>query len=299
MEIGVVGGGAIGLLTAGYLSEKFPVTLYVRRLEQKRLLEMHGLSIVGYRETINRLSIQLSATPWREDVVIIAVKQPDLPMLMAEHNKAQVPDQALLFLQNGASHIELLDKLDYPHLFIGIVEHGVYKQSDHSVVLRGMGEIKVGIYKGNADRLAPLLNLITFPFKLADDWQSNLSDKLMVNAIINPLTALYRVPNGALVSNPFYYQIMRKVFKEVTLVLETPDPDVAFEHVTSVCRNTASNRSSMLQDIEKGNKTEIDAILGELLKKGRMKAVCLPLLSFLYQSIKAQEIDRREVGEDD
>jgi 2-dehydropantoate 2-reductase len=289
LRIGVVGGGAIGLITAGYLSEYFPVTLYVRRSAQKELLQREGLDIINGPGSITNLTVKTSRNVWDEDLIVLAVKQPDIPSLLQDHSKPARPRQALLFLQNGASHLDYLDQLDYEHMFIGIVEHGAWKKSDNTVVQRGFGQIKLGVVRGDRSVISPLLSIKAFPFTIVTNWRLALDEKLLINSVVNPLTGLYRVPNGRLVSNPHYFKIMKMVFREVMTVLDFEDTDKEWNHLLQVCQNTKENRSSMLQDIEAKKITELDAILGVIRKRAELKNTPVPVIQFLYESIKGIE----------
>jgi len=292
LRIGVVGGGAIGLLSAGYLSKVFPVTLYVRRKEQKNALLEKGLTIENGPKHIRDISIKLSGETWTEEVMILSVKQPDLPDVLKEHSEAAIPGQSLVFLQNGASHLDFIDHLNYDHLFVGLVEHGALKSSDTTVVHKGKGQIKIGGVRGDKRIIEPLVSNRAFPMTFVDDWQRALDEKLLINAVINPLTSIYKVKNGALTANPHYLKIARTVFEEALTVLDFDDKEARWEHVLQVCQNTSENRSSMLQDIEAGRLTEVDAILGILLSRAKKKSIHLPVIQFLYESIKGLESTR-------
>ncbi|WP_027726144.1 2-dehydropantoate 2-reductase [Tuberibacillus calidus] len=289
MRIGIVGGGAIGLLVYGYLSQIFPTTIYVRRPEQRDKLLKEGLTVANGPGFIRDVHVALSESAWDEDLIILAVKQPDLPTLLAAHPKAAVSDQTLLFLQNGAGHLDLLEDLHYEHLFIGLVEHGAEKTSDTTVIHKGVGTIKIALIKGDRQRVAPLLANEAFPMTFVSDWRKALDEKLLVNAIINPLTALYGIRNGELLSNVHFKRAMRTVFDEIMPFLTLPNPSKAWEHVVGVCQKTSENHSSMLQDLEAGRMTEVGAILGPILKRAEARSVHLPVVRFLYESIKAKE----------
>lgn len=293
MRIGVVGGGAIGLLTAGYLSLHFPVTLYVRRDEQKSRLLSEGLTIEEGLGHLTNFNIKKSSQDWTEELIILTVKQPDLPGLLKNHPKAETPGQSLLFLQNGAAHLSQLESLDYENIFIGFVEHGAWKKSDTTVVQRGLGQIKVGMVHGNIKTIEPLLTNTAFPFSIIPNWERALDEKLLINSVINPLTSLYRVTNGELYRNPHYFQAMKGVFQEAVTVLNLEDHNKEWDRLLQVCRNTWANRSSMLQDIEAGQKTEIEAILGVIIKRAEEQALNVPIIHFLYESIKGMEEKKR------
>lgn len=302
MKVAIIGGGAIGMLVSAYLNKAsiHPV-IYTRRSEQAQALNEKGLELIKYGATT---TCQVKAIPFSDglmehpDVIFVTVKQYDLDPVLdyLNKNKLQIP---VVFLQNGMSHTLVLSNLYSESIYLGIVEHGVLKQSDNSIIHTGEGRIKIAQYsgcQGKVEDLSDQLNSIGFPIMMTTDWYETLARKLVVNAVINPLTALYGVRNGSLLENNFYFINMRLIFLEVVQALALPEIDSLWEDVISICRNTGNNYSSMYKDVENGRKTEIQSILGYLIEEGEKRMVQLPMVKFLYNSIKGMEAKGKEEG---
>jgi 2-dehydropantoate 2-reductase len=75
------------------------------------------------------------------------------------------------------------------------------------------------------------------------------------------------------------------------LHLPYPDPVMAVE---TIARRTAANRSSMLQDVQRGAPTEIDAICGAIVSAGEQTGVPTPVNRTLWQLVKALEKNSEE-----
>ncbi len=108
----------------------------------------------------------------------------------------------------------------------------------------------------------------------APQWQ-----KLVANAVINPLTALYDVPNGQIVDDPVLRQRAIRLCNEVDVVLLAMDPDwpgKSLDNVLAVARATAGNTSSMRADRQRGATTEIDAINGWIVKQAKRLGLEVP-----------------------
>ena len=116
-----------------------------------------------------------------------------------------------------------------------------------------------------------------------------LLKKLVVNAVINPLTAILRVKNGELITNPHYYLLVQLLFKEIEQSLQLQNSKGHFENVIAVCEKTAKNHSSMLRDLEENRPTEVDAILGYILEKAAEREIDTPMISSFYHAIKGKE----------
>ena len=119
--------------------------------------------------------------------------------------------------------------------------------------------------------------------------RSTLLAKLAINAVINPLTAIHRVTNGALLTAPLAEDTER-LTREVQALLRAGGADQIAEalpaRVTEVCSQTAKNHSSMRVDVERGRPTEIEAIAGWLLSEWVDEPPPSPFLRHLYQTIR-------------
>lgn len=139
--------------------------------------------------------------------------------------------------------------------------------------------------------LAALLRRAGIPVTVESDLDRLLWGKLVVNAAINPLTALLRVTNGALLrlepARRLYTALAREgeaVARAAGVTLPYPD---ATAEVERVLRQTAANRSSMLQDILRGAPTEIEAINGALLHHAARTGIPAPINAAVYRLMKA------------
>jgi len=146
------------------------------------------------------------------------------------------------------------------------------------------------IYGPRTGEFTALLQEAGFEVLTTSNLDSLLWGKLVINAAINPLTAIFRIPNGALLERPDTRQKMIAAAREAAAVATTlgirlpyTDPITTVE---AVAGRTAANRSSMLQDVERGAPTEIDAINGAVVKAGKQVGVATPINLALWQLVK-------------
>jgi 2-dehydropantoate 2-reductase len=299
MKIGIIGGGAIGLFYAYHLSKVFDVTIYVKREYQLNQLKHEGISVHSQEAmtTITNLEVKLWYEEIKptEEVLIVAVKQYALKHVMPVLEQSR-ENQTILFLQNGMAHIELIKHIKHARVLLGVIEHGVKKLNDTSVSWTGVGMTKIADYdisKKASDSYFIMKwkdNLDTgFRVELSPDFHNMMTEKLLVNAIINPLTALYRVKNGELLANSFYQETMRIVFDEISFLISDKMHDGMWNHITNICKRTAGNWSSMEQDVREGRQTEIDAISGYIIKMAAKQGKEVPVTEFIYQAVKGLE----------
>jgi len=139
--------------------------------------------------------------------------------------------------------------------------------------------------------LEEMLRVARFNVNVVEDAQSLVWGKLVVNAAINPLTALLQVKNGELIENIPAHTLMGKLAREAALVAEAlgvtlpfPGPERAAEEVV---QRTAENTSSMLQDILRGAQTEVDVINGAIVCFGEKNNVPTPVNRVMWSLVKA------------
>ncbi|MGF2615547.1 2-dehydropantoate 2-reductase [Rossellomorea vietnamensis] len=296
MKVGVIGGGSIGLLFAAYLGKIFEVTLYVKRQEQEDTLNQKGITL---REGGTSTSTHIKASNELEDLgvqdlIIIAVKQYHLEDLYEALTNIP-PGIPLLFLQNGIGHLKILEVLPHEHIYVGTVEHGSLKESDHVVAHKGKGKTNTAVYRGNIDLLKELSrNSRDFPLEVQQDYEVMLLEKLAVNAVINPLTAVLGVKNGRLFEIAEYEALAKEVFNEIILLYPKLKGVLGFEEIKAIAYRTRENTSSMLADIKAKRRTEVEAILGAVIEEADHSRTPLSVIPVLYQMVKGMDHDRRK-----
>lgn len=284
MRIGIIGGGSIGLLLGGFLGTNHEVTMYVRRSAQFEALHSTGIHIMDQYTTPVRVSFihQLQ----KEDVIIVCVKQPHINVVLhtIRTSNHHIP---LLFLQNGMGHLQFLEHLSNP-LYVGVVEHGAVRMSDTTVFHTGKGKLRVAPYKGDMAQLRTLVKKLhspNFPIDFSLDWKELLTYKLIINAVINPLTAIFDVKNKAVIENPSIRFLAKALCKEACSVFSLNESD-QWKRIETIAKRTGNNTSSMLEDIKQNRKTENEAISLYLLNNSQEE---LPYTNFVYYSVLALE----------
>ncbi len=296
MKVAVVGAGSIGLLITYYLAQKGVDPLLITRREgQAQQVNQYGIHMIDHNGEKDVVYVQAAPIDKviaheQVDIVLLAVKSYQLKDVLEEVRKLHA--HSLVFLQNGMGHVDVFEQLDVGDIAVAVIEHGAFRQNDYTVVHTGVGQMRWS-YVRNAstcvEQLATIAAAKHFPVKKEGNWRIMLETKLIVNTCINPLTAIFNVKNGELIKNRHYTAMMRAVFEETVSILGKTECDTLWELVSSVCKKTAENRSSMLVDIEKRHETEIESILGYLLKKGKEERKKTELLHFLYHGVKARE----------
>lgn len=296
MKVGVIGGGAIGLLFAANLGKKHDVTLFVKSPEQQDSINSTGI-ILRHPHTYETVMIK-AVTDYEylstNDLIIIAVKQYHLSALHETLNNIPV-DTPLLFLQNGIGHLALLEKLPHLHLYVGTVEHGALRLAKNEVSHKGKGKTNVAIYRGSGQVLERLSQeSIDFPVRVQPEYEIMLFEKLAVNAVINPLTAVLGVRNGRLIDNEEFKSLAESVFDDITRLYPRFSHVIDFKEIVTIAYNTRENTSSMLADLQAKRQTEIEAILGVMVDEAKRQNISLSIISTLYKMVKGLDKEGRK-----
>jgi 2-dehydropantoate 2-reductase len=125
------------------------------------------------------------------------------------------------------------------------------------------------------------------------DLASALWGKLVVNVGLNAVGALAHVRNGGIMESASLRQVMGAAVREAVQValargIALPQSDMA-AHAEGICRHTADNMNSMLQDVLRKRRTEVEAINGAVVREGPAVGVPTPVNQALLWLVKGIE----------
>lgn len=149
------------------------------------------------------------------------------------------------------------------------------------------------VHRKTEIKLQSALNAAGFESYLSNQMERYIWNKLLINAIINPLTAIHRIKNGQLTESPFLLRKMTELYEEGVGLARAMEVNVAedlWQQLLLVCQRTAGNSSSMLQDVLQGRQTEIEWINGSLIRMALQLGMSLPCHEALYDRVKLMEL---------
>lgn len=326
MIIDIIGGGSLGLLMAGRLIQSgSEVRLWCRGVEQCQLLSQSGLT-VSYEDETKTFSIpgdrfvagpiwNFAATYLSEPShwIFITVKQDalhnDLPKFLSELRETQTH---IVCFQNGYGHMDMLSKLlPNSKLYVAVTTEAAKRKSLIEVIHAGVGGVWIGewnngshrngqLYEINMDLkanyLIDALTLAGFSAFLSKEVDTMIYRKLLINAVINPLTAIWRISNGELLASDHRMQLMKELYDEAIAVYDACGvvyEDDIWDNILEVCRNTSGNTSSMLADVLASKTTEIRWINGSLVEMAEQSGMEVPLHRWVCQLIEGMISEER------
>jgi 2-dehydropantoate 2-reductase len=294
-DILLVGTGALATLFAARLGEAgHSVHMLGTWKQGLQALREKGASIVDANG--NEHTYQVHATNDPREVsgakyAIVLVKSWQTERAACQLKESLADDGIAVTLQNGLGNKETLTRdLGTDRVSQGVTTTGATLLGPGLV--RTGGEGIISIEQNQA--LGPLeaaLRSSNFNLQIVDDALSLIWGKLVINAAINPLTALLRVPNGELLARPIVRKMMASLARETAEVAAAEHVHLPFSNPVSaaedVARKTAKNHSSMFQDVRRGAPTEIDAICGAVTKRAEFHGIDTPFNRTCWRLVRA------------
>jgi len=285
----------MGSFFGGLLSTRHDVLL-IGRKEHVDAVNAHGLRIAGktVRLAKPRAGTRIPGTA-NPDLVIVSTKSYDTAAAMERMRRFR-GTAVFLTLQNGLDNPDVIARTA-SRVVAGTTAHGVTFVGPGEIRHAGVGDTMIGAWQGVRDadvvRIRDVLEDAGIPTRIARNIRSELWAKLVVNASINPLAALAGVPNGRLVQDPGLRRLLEDVCRETAAIARAAgvrvDEEDLVRRTLLVARRTAANRASMLQDLDRGRRTEIDAISGAALRAADRVGVDAPLNRALFALVTARE----------
>lgn len=289
----IVGSGAMACWFGARLSPYVDVIILAGWPQAVEALRSTGIELdLGGSPT--RFQVKVATDPEElphAPAALVLVKAWQTGRAAAQVAAFLADDGVALTLQNGLGNLETLQAALGPdRAALGVTTYGATLLAPGRVRPAGDGVVQLG----NHPRLQPLIDV----FRQADLEVEQVEDvvglawgKLAVNAGINPVTALLRVPNGRVLDLEDARQILQAAVREVASVAEAAEIQLPYqdpvETALTVARRTKDNRSSMLQDLDRGAPTEIDAISGAVVAKAAELGRSAPVNETLWRLVRS------------
>jgi len=302
MKIAIIGPGALGCLIAGLLKQKTKEEIWLLDNDHERAqkIQKEGISIEGMN-THTAISINVTAdakTIGECDLAVFCVKSYSTEDACKAIKEVVSDKTYVLTLQNGIGNVQVLnDHFGRERVIAGITNHGATLIDVGRVRHAGKGDTIIGNEGGRVlgfiRDTANLLSKAGFETKVSKDIDSVIWSKLVINVGINALTAVTRLNNGRLVEYDTSREVLRLAVQEAVKVVKRKRIKLAYDDpiqkVESVCKATAANVSSMLQDVLNKKRTEIDFINGAIVRQAKSFGIATPVNDALTNLVKTIE----------
>ncbi|MEX1669013.1 2-dehydropantoate 2-reductase [Zhongshania guokunii] len=315
LRIGIVGAGSIGCYIGGALQMGGAEVCFLGRERMASELAEHGLHISDFRGM--KYSLPASAlhfhTEFRSlpelDFIIVTVKSGDTAAIAEQLAVVGTGGATIISLQNGVANAALLSQAMPSALVLsGMIAFNVLQ--------RGEGRFHAGTDGAVIVQAAPRLDKIGTalvasgtPFETHRDMRSVLWSKLLLN-LNNPINALSNLPLKTELSQRAYRRCLALLQREALAAITAADipvqrltavpasmlpyilnlPDFLFTRLAQpMLAMDPLARSSMWEDLERGRKTEVEWLNGEVISLAREHGLNAPVNSRLKALVHAAE----------
>lgn len=286
----IFGTGAVACLLGGRLARdpRNRVTLAGTWSDALERITRDGIEVTepGTAWTSHPAAVPVVGLLPVHDVALVLVKTWQTASV-ALHVARECDTQTPVFtLQNGLGSAQILSRALGREVGVGVARLGALLVGPGRVRSTGAGD--VALAGQGAEDLAIVLTTSGTPAREVSDVDVHVWRKLVGNVAVNALTALHRVPNGALLERAELRADFEAAAREAGAVARARGIDIGAEPVAlarALVAATAANRSSMLQDVERGAPTEVDAINGAISNAGRELGVPTPVNDALWHAV--------------
>ncbi|HVO28037.1 MAG TPA: ketopantoate reductase family protein [Candidatus Margulisiibacteriota bacterium] len=305
----VAGAGALGLVFGALLRRAGHVVTLLGRAVHTDAVVTGGVHVEGlwgeHVATGFELATDATQLHDRFDAVLVTVKSYDTRAVGAAVAPFLAPDGVLISLQNGLGNVEALSAAaGASHVLAGRVIFGAEVVAAGRVRVTVYADpVLIGVWRRHEHPLdaaakawAERFAAAGIPSAYSDDIEAALWGKVLYNAALNPLGALLGVHYGALGEDANTRAVMDAVIDEafcVAVAEHVALPWASAAHYRALfydrlLPSTFRHRPSMLQDLERGHRTEIEAINGEVWKRGTSHGLRTPANELLTRLILAR-----------
>ena len=289
MKVQIMGAGALGCLFGYFIQKAGYNVIFVARGRQYEALK-NKLKVSGLIN--DEIKVNVKDKPEDADITFVTVKAYDTENVAKLLRKVNCG--IVCSLQNGIGNEEVLQKY-LRNVLGGITTYASNLIEYGHIEFAGEGITYIGSLDGEITEDVLTVVEVLKSSKMNAEAVNNIREKIwlkaVINSVINPITALCKVRNGKIIEIPELWKIAEELAKEGENVMKALGFNIKnlIEEVKKVILATRNNKSSMLQDIERGKRTEIDFINGAIVKVAEQLGIDVPYNRMMWLLIKGQE----------
>lgn len=302
MRILFLGAGAVGGYFGGRLMERgADVTYLVRPRRQAELME-NGLVVDSPHGNIRLPAQTIKAARPGYDLVVVACKAFDLDGAIEAIAPAVGEGTVVMPLLNGLNHIDRLDAAFGPARVMGGLCH-IPITMEPGGTIRHLNPIHKFVFGARQPSQQPTVDALAKAFEGTKvDWRTSgsimldLWEKFFFLATLAGGTCTMRAAIGSIVSQPGGEAFMTGLFEECRAVATAegyaPRDEIVAEYRAQITDKSSTVTASMYRDVARGNRTEAEHILGDIIRRGGNHGIEMPLMSLALLHLRAYEAER-------
>ncbi len=305
----IMGAGSIGSVVGGFLAKAGHDVTLVGRQSHMAAIHSGGLHIEGIWGEHHVTGLRTATTCEQLhgqtfDLIILSVKSYDTAQAIAEAAPLLAPDGLVISFQNGLDNVETIAARVGPERTLGgmVIFGARVDKPGHVTVTVYANEVHIGSHTGGVNRsrveeVAALINASGVPTLATDKIERHIWGKMLYNCALNPLSAILNVSYGELAAEPDTREIMNRVVEEIFAVANARGTKLFWSKPEEFLKvfydvlipPTSAHYASMLEDLKRGGRTEIEALNGAIVRYGSEANVECPVNDVLSNLIRVME----------
>jgi 2-dehydropantoate 2-reductase len=297
-NISIIGAGAMGAVYAGMLYDMDPCCIsFVARGDRMDRLRREGLTVNGKFYNIPVISPEEQTTP--ADLIIVAVKNQNLDDAIRDMRNCVGPETTIISVMNGIDSEERIGAVYGMDKVLYSVSLGIDAlRETNRVTYTSQGKLFFGEATNpypaqRVKRVQELFGRTSIVYETPPDMMHVLWWKFMINTGINQTSAILRAPYGVFQTSKEARDLMVSAMREVIGIAQKAGVNLSEEDIRGfdpiLARLNPQGKTSMLQDVEAGRKTEVEMFSGRMIALGRQYDIPVPVNQMLFDKIKAIE----------
>ena len=293
MQVAVIGAGAVGCYYGGLLLRAGHDVTFIGRRTHVDAINAHGLlldtqSFKGHLPAKAATDTAALASP---DLVLFCVKSADTEEAGRSLAGRLRPETSILSLQNGVDNPQRLRGVTGHPVIPAVVYVGSEMAGPGHVRHHGGGDLAIGASPAS-EALAQTLDAAGIRTTIADDIETTLWSKLVINCAFNALSAVAGISYGPMLEVEGTRDVVASAVQEAVTVARASGvsmPDDLLERILKIPAAMPNQMSSTAQDLARGKPSEIDFLNGYVVRKGAELGIPTPTNHALQVMVKLVE----------
>lgn len=300
MQVAVIGAGAVGCYYGGLLLKAGHDVTFIGRQPHVDAINAHGLllDMQGFKARLPARAATDTTTLAAPDLVMVCVKSADTESAGRSLSGHLRPDTSILSLQNGVDNAQRLGAVIGHFVIPAVVYVGTGMAGPGHVKHHGGGGLAIGASPASG-ALAEVLEAAGIHTTIANDIDTTLWSKLVINCAFNALSAVAGIAYGPMIEVEGARDVIASAVQEAVSVARASGvamPDDLVAQILQIPASMPNQTSSTAQDLSRGKPSEIDFLNGHVVRKGAELGIPTPTNQALQVMVKLAERGKEILG---
>jgi 2-dehydropantoate 2-reductase len=304
MKIAVIGAGAMGCMFGGLLQNHGEEVTFID-VGKQNIVAMNKQGLILELDQ-GTLTLPMTAAEAQDvqgsyDLIILFTKTLHSSAALAASAHLIDDNTVVVSLQNGLGNVEKIEKhVPRNRILIGTTLVPADLKAPGHVASHGTSHSKImtadGQQNDDLHQVVDLFNAAGLNCDIDPNVTATIWSKVAFNAAFNSICAITGSTPGTIADCSQSVQLVREVIAETVQIAKTAgielDESAINANADLAMREHRSHKPSMLQDIENGRATEVDALNGAIVQQAKQLGIEAPINETLWSLVKLTEHKR-------